>query len=98
MAKVHTSSHRKTEISTYRAELGKCIERARNLADLNLDQFAREIGRDSSQVGKWIRNAEPPQLDVVLMSSMRGFMLQALAERTPGCEVTSVITFSRRAS
>lgn len=101
MAKVHTSAHRKTEsaaaVAVYRADTGAAIERARALSGLNLDQFAAEVGRDASQVGKWIRNVEPPQVDPILMSPMRGFLLQALAERTPGCEVESVIRMRRRA-
>jgi hypothetical protein len=96
-AKVHTPAHRKAEISQFRSEVGACIERARCLSGLTLEQFASEIQRDPSQVGKWIRNTEPPQLDAILMSSQRGVMLQALAERTPGCEVESVITMRRRA-
>lgn len=92
MAKVHTPAHRKTEIDAYRAATGEAIERARCLSGLDLNQFADAIGRDASQVGKWIRNAEPPQLDPILMSPMRRFMLQALAERTPECGVQTIIT------
>lgn len=95
MAKVHTSSLRKTAIEQFRAEAGRCIERARCLSGLTLEQFAAEVGRDASQVGKWIRNVEPPQVDAVLMSPLRGFLLQAMAERTPGCKVVTYVTFER---
>lgn len=97
MAKVHTVSHRKAEIEAYRRSTGACIERARNLSGLTLDQFAEAVQRDPSQVGKWIRNAEPPQLDPILMSPMRNVMLQALAEHTPGVEVVTEIRVRRTA-
>lgn len=77
--------------------MGACLERAQRLSGLTLDQFAREIGRDASQVGKWIKNIEPPQIDAVLMSPLRGVMLQALAERTPGFEVVTEIRVRRTA-
>ena len=95
MAKVHTVAHQKVAIEAYRAEVGACIERARCLSGLTADQFAKEIGCDPSQLSKWIRNAEPPQTDRVLMSPMRPFMLQAIAECTPGCAVQTVITVTR---
>ena len=97
MAKVHESSHRKTEIAQFRSEVGACIERARCLAGLTLEQFADAIQRDPSQVGKWIKNSEPPQLDAILMSSLRSVMVQALAERTSGVHVTTTITIARTA-
>lgn len=97
MAKVHGSAHRKTEIEQFRGEVGACIERARCLAGLTLEQFAAALDHDASQVGKWIRNDEPPQLDALLMSPFRNLMLQALAERTSGCEVQTTIHVRRPA-
>jgi len=83
-------------MSAFRSEVGACIERARCLSGLTLEQFAAEMGRDASQVGKWIRNSEPPQLDAVLMT-FRGEMLQALAERTSGVDVETTIRVRRPA-
>jgi hypothetical protein len=98
MAKVHTAAHRKTEsVLAARAEIGACFERARCLAGLTLEQFADGLGRDASQVGKWIRNVEPPQVETILMSPFRPLFLQALAERTEGFEVEAVLTLRRRA-
>lgn len=94
-AKVHTVAHQKVAIDAYRAEVGACIERARCLSGLTADQFAKEIGCDPSQLSKWIRNVEPPQIDRVLMSPMRPFMVVAMAERTPSCAVSTVITVTR---
>lgn len=96
-AKVHSVARKKIAISEYRAAVGLCIERARCLSGLTADQFAAELDCHPTQLSKWIRNVEPPQIDRVLMSPMRGFMLQALAERTPGCEVESVIRMRRSA-
>jgi DNA-binding transcriptional regulator YiaG len=96
-AKVHTVAHKKLALEEYRAEVGRCIERARCLSELTAEQFADEVGCHPSTLSKWIHNIEPPQTDRVLMSPMRPFMLQALAERTQGCEVASVITLRRRA-
>jgi hypothetical protein len=92
MAKVHSLAHRKTEIAAFRVEAGACIEQVRCLARLTLEQFADALNRDPSQVGKWIRNEEPPQLETVLMSRFRGLLLTALAERTAGMEVSTTIT------
>lgn len=94
-AKVHEVAHKKVALEEYRAEIGRAIERARCLSELTADEFAREIGCHPTQLSKWIRNVEPPQIDRVLMSPMRGFMLVALATRTPGCDVETVITVRR---
>lgn len=97
MAKVHSSSLQRMEISEYREWLGKCIARAIQLSTLTLDQFADAIDRDTSQVSKWTRNTEPPQADPILNSSMRGFLLTAMAERTDCMQVTTVISITRTA-
>lgn len=94
-AKVHTSSHKKVANTEYRTWLGRCLERAVALSELTNDQFASEVGCHSTQLSKWIRNAEPPQTDRVLASTMRGFLLQAMAASTPGCRVVTQITFER---
>jgi hypothetical protein len=90
-AKVHEAAHKKLAIEAYRAEVGQCIERARGLSGLTADQFAREIGCHPTQLSKWIHNIEPPQIDRVLMSPMRGYMLEALTRSTPGYKVRITI-------
>jgi len=95
MAKVHNLAHRKAEIAAFRTDVGADIEHVRCLARLTLDQFAGELERDPSQVGKWIRNEEPPQLETMLMSRFRALLLTAMAERTPGMEVHTTITVRR---
>jgi hypothetical protein len=73
------------------------MRRAVQLSGLTLSQFAGEIKKDVSQVSKWFDATEPPQLDPVLMSPMRPYMLLALAESTDECEVTTEIRLRRRA-
>jgi hypothetical protein len=94
-AKVHAVAHSESAITEHRNWIGRCLARALKLADLSVDDAAEVLGCHPSQLSKWIRNAEPPQTDRVLMSPMRPFMLQAMAERTPGCAVQTVITVTR---
>lgn len=91
MAKVHTLTLQKAEIAAFRTDVGACIEQVRCLSRLTLEQFAGALDRDASQVSKWIRNEEPPQLETMLMSPFRGLMLEALTERTPGYQVRTTI-------
>lgn len=74
---------------------GRWIDRARVLSRRTADQFADAVGCHPSQLSKWISAAEPPQIDRVLLSPMRPYLLQAIAEETPGCEVQTVITVTR---
>lgn len=94
-AKVHTVAHSKSAIAAHRNWIGQRIARALQLAELSVDDAADVLDCHPSQLSKWIRNAEPPQTDRVLMSPLRKFFLEAMAERTPGCKVVTQITFER---
>jgi hypothetical protein len=85
----------KAALEQYRISNGKAMRRAVQLSGLTLSQFAGEIKKDVSQVSKWFDATEPPQLDPVLMSPMRAYMLVALAEVTDKCHVTTVIQLPR---
>jgi len=96
-AKVHTVAHKKVASDATREEAAQLISRAREISGLTSDRFAREVGLSPASLSKQISNAEPPQLMRVLFSPMRPHVVQALAERTPGCEVEAVIHLRRRA-
>lgn len=94
-AKVHAVAHSKSAMTAHRNWIGQRLDRALKLADLSVDDAAAVLECHPSQLSKWIRNAEPPQTDRVLMSPLRGVFLEAMAERTPGCKVVTHITFER---
>lgn len=90
-AKVHTVSHKKSAMDAQRRQLATWITVALEISRLTRDQFSDAIGCHPTQLSKWIGNQEPPQIDRVLCSPMRGFLLQAIAEETPGFSVRVVI-------
>lgn len=95
-AKVHDVARKKVA-DTDLLQLARWIDRARILARMTGDQFAAEIGCHPSRLSKWNTLAEPPQIDRVLLSPVRRFLLAAIAEDTPGCEVETTITVARTA-
>lgn len=97
-AKVHTVAHKKVASDQTREESAQLLNRAREISGLTSDRFAREVGMSPTSLSKQISNVEPPQLLRVLFSPMRGHLVQALAERTPGCEVEAVIRLRRAQS
>lgn len=91
---------RKSEpVDTWRARLGKAIDRTRQLSGLNLDEFAQAVGRDQRQVARWISGLERPQFDAIFAHpSLRHALLVALAELAgSGVEVTTSIRIQRLA-
>jgi hypothetical protein len=47
------------------AEIGACLDFARRAVGWTVDQLARELGKDSKQVARWMRGEERTQIAVV---------------------------------
>lgn len=78
------------------AALGKKVERVRELSGLNLQEFAKAIGRNERQVYRWINGTERPQLEAILaVEEFQGLVVTALAEGVPGVVVRTTITIER---
>lgn len=87
------SSLRETE---HGAALGRIVERVRVLSGLNLQEFARAIGRNERQVYRWINNTERQQLEAIyIVPALSGFLVIALAEGVPSVDVITTITVKR---
>lgn len=81
-----------------RAHLGRVVERTRILAGMNLQEFACAIGKNESQVRRWINATERQQLEAIYAADgLRGFLVIALAEGVPSIAVETTITIRRTA-
>ena len=88
----------KAEIADWRAEIGRCVERARVLSGLTLKEFAGVVGRDVRQVGRWMNGEERAQLDAIFaVKELRGPLVIALAELSQVVDVETVIRIRRSA-
>jgi hypothetical protein len=82
---------RKTENVTKQADIGACLDFARNYVGWTLDRLATELKRDPRQVRRWIANEENLQLAVVFaVAELRGPFVIAMA-RLADCEVDTVV-------
>jgi transcriptional regulator with XRE-family HTH domain len=80
MAKAHL---RKAEVESgdWRGEVGKAIERVKNMTGLSLKEFADAVGREDRQVARWIAGTERPQFDAIFaVEHFRQPLVIALAE------------------
>jgi transcriptional regulator with XRE-family HTH domain len=83
----------------WREEIGRAIDRARQLRGWNLDEFADAVKRDSRQVARWFTGVERPQLDAVFaVESLRQPLVIALAElvASDSIRIETVIRVTRR--
>lgn len=100
MAKAALLDVRKPEISDWRLDVGRAIERMRLLAGLSLKELGAAIARDERQVARWIAGTERPQLDALFaVTRLRQPLVVALAElaQADGIEITTHIELRRRA-
>jgi hypothetical protein len=83
---------RKAENVEKPADIGGCLDFARNYVGWNLDQLAAALKRDPRQVRRWIANEENLQLAAVFkVPQLRGPFVIALAKLTPDCEIDTVV-------
>jgi transcriptional regulator with XRE-family HTH domain len=88
---------RKTEIEDFRPVIGGAIQRMQDLAGLSLKELADLVGRDERQVKRWKDGSERPQFDALWsVASLRGVLVQALAELAQDVEVITEIRVRRR--
>ncbi len=94
-----SASLRKSEIVDWREQIGRAIERTRNLSGLSLKEFAAAVGRDERQVSRWENGGENPQLAAIFAQpALRQPLVVALAEVSGiGVEVTTQITLRKTA-
>lgn len=75
---------------------GKCMREVMRFADLTLEEFAYELGRDRSQIGRQLEGKERPQIELCLAHvRFEGPMVVALARRADGVEVDTVVHIRR---
>lgn len=97
-AKTAKATLHKNETAPFVTQLGGCIEDVRLDAKLTLDEFAHALKRDPSQVSRWIRGEERPQLETVLaVERFRAPLLIALASLSPDIVVETTLTYRRTA-
>jgi ribosome-binding protein aMBF1 (putative translation factor) len=72
---------RKPDIRDFQAEIGRCLESARNEQGWTLEQLSAALHRDPRQVRRWIAGDERVQLDVVFaVPELREPFVVALAK------------------
>lgn len=83
----------------WRAEVGRAVERAKNLTGLSLKEFADKVGRNERQVARWIAGDERPQFDALFAVELfRQPLVIAFAELIgQGVDVQTQITIRRPA-
>lgn len=98
-AKAALRGVRKAENGALWVKWGAAIEDVQCLFRLTLKEFAAELGnKDERQVQRWIGGKERPQIEAVLaIPRFEPPMLIALAQRTSGVSVDTVIHVRRTA-
>ena len=73
---------RKAEnVTDWREQVGKAIERTRALSGLSLKEFSAAVGRNERQVSRWESGGENPQLHTIFArKEFRQLLVLALAE------------------
>ena len=95
-AKTAKASLRKSENG--HAVMAAIVAEVRKASGLNLDEFARGVGRDPRQIARWEAGTERPQIEAIYeVPSLQPLVVEALAKRTPGCEVVTEIRVRRTA-
>lgn len=99
MAKVSLPDVRKPEADTWRADIGRTVQRAISLLGWSLKEFAGAVGRDERQCARWIAGIERPQLDVIFaVPPLRRVWVIAIAEIVgEDVEIETTIRVRRRA-
>lgn len=91
---------RKADVDAWRGQIGRAVDRVRQLSGLNLQQFSNAIDRDDRQVKRWIEGKDRPQLDALFAVPMlREHIVVALAELLSGqgVEVETTVRIRRQA-
>lgn len=90
---------RKAETADWKTEVGRAVERVKNMTGLSLKEFADAVGREDRQVARWIAGTERPQFDAIFaVERFRQPLVIALAELIgQGVEVTTHISIRRTA-
>lgn len=86
---------RKPDVDSWRADVGRAIERMRLLAGLSLKELAAAVVRDERQVSRWIAGTERPQFDALFaVAVLRQPLVVALAElaQHDGVDIVTQIT------
>jgi cytochrome c551/c552 len=85
------------EIDAFRAEIGRCVERARLLVGWSLKQLAASLAHDERQVARWIAGTERAQFDVLFsVPELRGPLVIALAGLSDDIEAETTLHVRRR--
>jgi hypothetical protein len=85
--------------TAWRESVGRAVQRCFSLAGLSNKEAAAALGRDPSQVGKWISGQERPQFDAIFaVEELRGPLVVALSELCSDIDVTTTITLRRRSA
>ena len=97
-AKASLKHVRKAEMAQVWSKWGTAIEYVQCEFRLTLKEFAAELKKDERQVQRWIEAKERPQIETVMaVPRFEPVMLIALAQRTDGVQVDTVIHVRRTA-
>lgn len=98
-AKAALKGVRKADTGQLWGKWGAAIEDVQCLFRLTLKEFARELGnKDERQVQRWIDAKDRPQIETVMaVARFEPVLLIALAQRTSGMSVDTVIHVRRSA-
>lgn len=97
-AKATLKTLRKAEKGSQWQKWGVAIKAVQHEFQLSLKEFAAELERDERQVQRWMDAQERPQIETVLaVERFEPVMLIALAKKTSGVEVDTVIHVRRSA-
>jgi hypothetical protein len=98
LAKANLADLRKSETVDFRAQIGACINHARLVVGWDLNEFADALGRDPSQVRRWLTGHERPQFDVLFsVPALRAPLVMAFATLSGEIEITTQISIRRHA-
>jgi len=97
-ARMAKAALRKPEKHEQWVKHGEAMREVQRTLGLLLKEFARELGKDERQVERQMEGRERPQIEAVLaVAQFEGPMLIALAKRTNGVEVDTVVHIRRTA-
>jgi ribosome-binding protein aMBF1 (putative translation factor) len=97
-AKTAKADLRKTGDEAFYARIGQCIDEVRNVFGLSIKEFAAVLGKNESQVRRWVEGSERPQIEAVFaVEKFQGAMVIALARLATGVDVDTVIHVRRSA-
>lgn len=84
------------ERSSFRADLGRCIDRARTLMGWSLKELAGKVERDERQVARWIAGTERQPFDLLFaVTELRGALVIALASLSDDVTVETTLHVRR---